>query len=190
MLILASTSRYRKALLERLGQPFTAMAPACDEEALKDPAWSPRETAERLARAKAASLATSHPQDIIIGSDQVCALGHEILHKPGTPERAVDHLLRLQGRTHELITALVVTGPQGIQTHTDITRLTMRPLDRAALTRYVAADQPVDCAGAYKLELRGISLFSSIASDDQSAIVGLPLVALTRMLVTWGMEIP
>ncbi len=191
MLILASTSRYRKALLERLGLPFTALAPACDEEALKDPTWSPQETAERLALAKARSLVAAHPGATIIGSDQVCALGREILHKPGTPERAVDHLSRLAGTTHELITALVVIGPNGaVRSHTDITRLTMRPLDRPALERYVAADHPVDCAGAYKLELRGITLFSTITSADQTAIVGLPLMALTGILAEFDHAIP
>ena len=102
----------------------------------------------------------------------------------------MEHLLRLQGRTHDLITAMVVIGPQGVRAHTDITRLTMRPLTREALARYVAADHPVDCAGAYKLEQRGVSLFSSIASDDQTAIVGLPLIALTQILADAGLSIP
>lgn len=190
MLILASTSRYRKALLERVGLPFTALSPACDEEALKDPRWSPQETAERLAEAKARSLAALHPEAVIIGSDQVCALGSEILHKPGTPARAVDHLLRLQGATHALITAMVVISPRGIHRHTDITRLTMRPLAREALERYVAADHPVDCAGAYKLEQRGVTLFSTIDSADQTAIIGLPLLALTGILTELGFPIP
>jgi septum formation protein len=191
MLILASTSRYRKALLERLGLPFSALAPACDEEALKDPRWSPQETAERLALAKARSLADHHPGAVVIGSDQVCALGNDILHKPGTPDNAVRHLQRLSGQTHDLITALAVIAPDGsVRTHTDITRLTMRPLTAEALQRYVAADQPLDCAGAYKLELRGITLFSTIVSADQTAIVGLPLMALTGILTDLGFAIP
>ena len=189
-LILASTSRYRRALLDRLGLAYTAIPPACDEEALKDPSLTPQVLAESLAEAKAASLVAAHPGALIIGSDQVCAVDNEVLHKPRTAARAVAHLERLQGRQHRLITALVVARDDRRWRHTDITTLTMRPLERPALERYVAADQPLDCAGAYKLECRGIALFSSIASADHDAIVGLPLLALCRILVEAGYTLP
>lgn len=189
-LILASTSRYRRALLERLGLPFTAVPPSCDEEALKDPALPPQALAERLAAMKATTTAAAHPGCVVIGSDQVCALGDELLHKPGTAARAVDQLLRLSGREHRLITAVAVVHPGGLRRHTDITTLAMRPLDRAALERYVAVDQPLDCAGAYKLECRGITLFKRIESQDQTAIVGLPLMALTAILAELGYVVP
>ena len=189
-LILASTSRYRRVLLDRLGLDYTALPPACAEEALKDPSLTPQALAESLAEAKAASLVAAHPGAVIIGSDQVCALDDEVLHKPGTAARAVAHLERLQGRQHRLITALVVARNGQRWRHTDITTLTMRSFERPALERYVAADQPFDCAGAYKLECRGIVLFSSIASDDHDAIVGLPLLALCRILVQAGYAIP
>lgn len=189
-LILASTSRYRRALLDRLGLAYTAVPPDCDEEALKDPVLPPRALAEKLAEAKARSLEATAPGAVIIGSDQICARDGEILHKPGTAERAVDQLLRLQGGSHQLITALVVVHGTRIWRHTDVTTLTMRALDRAALARYVAADQPLDCSGAYKLEQRGIALFSAIESADSSAIVGLPLLALTRILGEAGYQIP
>ena len=189
-LILASTSRYRRALLDRLGLAYTAVPPACDEEALKDPALPPQALADKLAEAKARSLQATVPEAVIIGSDQICARDGEILHKPGTAERAVAQLLRLQGGGHQLITALVVVHGTRIWRHTDVTTLTMRPLDRAALERYVAADQPLDCSGAYKLEQRGIGLFSVIESADSSAIVGLPLLALTRILGEAGYQIP
>ena len=189
-LILASTSRYRRALLDRLGLVYTALPPACDEEALKDPSLTPQALAESLAEAKAASLVAAHPGAVIIGSDQVCALGDEVLHKPGTAARAVAQLERLQGRQHRLITAVAVAQDGRRWRHTDISTLTMRPFERAALERYVAADQPFDCAGAYKLECRGIALFSGIASADHDAIVGLPLLALCSMLVQAGYTLP
>lgn len=193
-LILASTSRYRRALLERLGVAFTALAPACDEESLKDPNLAPQALAEHLAAAKAASIAVQQPEAVVIGSDQLAAVeidGHwTILGKPGTSARAVDQLAMMSGRTHVLITAMVVARGAERWRHSDLTRLTMRRLDRAALERYVAADQPLDCAGAYKLECRGIVLFERIDSADASAITGLPLLALTRILAGLGYAIP
>jgi septum formation protein len=193
-LILASTSRYRRALLERLGVPFTALAPACDEEALKDPRLAPQALAEFLAEAKAASIAVQQPDAVVIGSDQLAAIDIDgrwtILGKPGTPAKAIDQLALLSGRTHVLITAMVVARGTERWRHTDVTRLTMRQLDRAALARYVAADQPLDCAGAYKLECQGISLFAAIDTADSSAITGLPLIALTRLLADLGYPIP
>jgi septum formation protein len=193
-LLLASTSRYRRQLLERLGVPFRALAPACDEEALKRPELAPQALAEELALAKARSLEAAHPAATIIGSDQVAAVeragGWTILGKPGSAERAVDQLVQLSGRTHLLITAMAVLHRGRAIRHTDITSLAMRPLERAQLARYVAADQPLDCAGAYKLEARGVTLFSRIESADHSAITGLPLIALTAILAELGYAIP
>jgi septum formation protein len=193
-LILASTSRYRRLLMERLGLPFRAVAPACDEEALKDPALPPRQLAEHLAEAKAASIAVQEPTAVVIGSDQLAAVEVDgvwtVLGKPGTAERAVAQLALLSGRTHLLITAVVVARGGERWRHTDVARLTMRRLDRAALERYVAADQPLDCAGAYKLEQRGITLFAAIESVDSSAITGLPLLALTGILAGAGYALP
>jgi septum formation protein len=193
-LVLASTSRYRRALLARLGLPFRALAPACDEEALKDPALAPQQLAEHLALAKARSLQAALPRATIIGSDQLAAVEVDgtwtILGKPGTRERAIDQLALLAGRTHLLVTAMAVIHHGGLQRHTDLTRLTMRALDRAALGRYVDADQPLDCAGAYKLEERGIALFSRIDSADHTAITGLPLIALTAILAGLGYPLP
>ncbi|MBA3697839.1 MAG: septum formation protein Maf [Planctomycetes bacterium] len=193
-LILASTSRYRRALMERLGLPFTALAPACDEDALKDSRLAPQALAEFLAEAKATSIAQQQPDAVVIGSDQLAAVevagAWTILGKPGTAAKAVDQLALLSGRTHVLITAMVVARGTERWRHTDVTRLTMRRLDRAVLERYVAADQPLDCAGAYKLECRGITLFDTIDSQDASAITGLPLLALTRILAGLGYAIP
>ena len=189
-LVLASTSPYRRALVERLGLPFACLAPPCDEEALKAAGGTPEDLAARLALAKARAAAARHPQAVVIGGDQICALGDDILHKPRSAERAVEQLLRLQGREHRLVTALAVVHPGGELAHTDITRLAMRRLDRAALERYVAADQPLDCAGAYKLEQRGITLFERIDSQDHDAIVGVPMLWLTGILAGLGYQMP
>lgn len=189
-LILASTSPYRQALLERLGVPFTAMPPDCDENTIKQAGLPPLEVARELARRKAACISLLHPQAAVIGSDQVLDLDGELLGKAGSEEAAVRQLQCLAGRTHRLITAVAVTSPAGWQTWENVSQLTMRPLDDDALRRYVAADQPWDCAGSYKLECRGIALFAQIETDDQTAIIGLPLLRLTGVLCRLGFSIP
>jgi septum formation protein len=195
-IVLASTSRYRRELLARLGLPFRVRAPACDEETLKaelrgrDAALAPEVLTARLARAKAESLRDAEPAATIIGSDQVAALGAEVLEKPGTAERAILQLEKLAGRTHVLVTAVAVVHAGSVLEHADVTRLTMRPLTREQIERYVAADAPLDCAGSYKLEQRGVTLFERIESADHSAITGLPLIALTSMLARAGYPVP
>jgi septum formation protein len=189
-LVLASTSVYRRALLERLGVPFRWRAPHCDEESLKRVEFDPRTLAETLAHAKAASLVKSESDAAIIGCDQLVSLQGQVFGKPGSVDRAVEQLSAMAGDTHELITAMTVIHGERMFQHTDVTRLRMRPLSRAAIERYVAADQPLDCAGAYKLESRGIVLFDRIESDDQTAITGLPLMALVTILRELGYEIP
>jgi len=189
-LVLASTSRYRRELLERLGVPFHCAAPGVDEESYKRPGVDPTALAQELAAAKATSLAKRFPHAAIIGCDQVAVCEGTRLGKPGSAERAVDQLSQLSGRTHELVTAVCVWHAGELHQHTDHTRLTMRSLDREALERYVAADQPYDCAGSYKLECRGIALFESIDTRDPSAITGLPLIALAQILIKLGWAIP
>lgn len=189
-LVLASTSVYRRALLERLGVPFRWRAPLCDEESLKRQDADPRTIAETLAHAKAASLVDAERGAAIIGCDQVVSLQGRVLGKPGSVDRAVEQLTAMAGRSHELVTAMAVIHGERILRHTDVTRLWMRPLSPAAIERYVTADQPLDCAGSYKLESRGIMLFEKIESDDQTAITGLPLMALVTILRELGYEIP
>ena len=189
-IVLASTSPYRRQLLERLGLAFDCEAPRCDEEALKDPALPPLELARHLARAKAASVADLRPEAIVIGSDQLAHVDGLVLGKPGTRAAAIEQLLRLAGRTHELVTAVHVIERGQIHEHVDRTRLHMRTLDRAAIERYVDADQPLACAGSYKIEGRGIALFEAIESADHSAITGLPLLWLTAVLADLGIAIP
>lgn len=189
-LILASTSKYRRALLERLGLPFECVAPAVDEDAWKERGLAPEELARTLAREKALAVARERPAAVVIGSDQVCALGDEVLDKPGTRAVALERLGRLAGRTHRLVTAVCVARGDERLEFADVTRLSMRPLTAAQVARYVDADEPFDCAGGYKLETRGVALFERIESADQTAIVGLPLMALVAALDRFGFELP
>jgi septum formation protein len=188
-LILASTSVYRRVLLERLGVPFRVVAPSCDESVLKREVSDPACLAERLADAKASSVVSIAPRATVIGCDQLVSCGGRVLGKPGAAAGAINQLMFLSGRSHALITAFVVLcGDRRFQ-HTDVTTLRMRPLSRAAIERYVAADLPIDCAGSYKLESRGITLFDQIESRDHTAISGLPLIALVSILRELGFAV-
>ena len=191
-LILASTSPYRKALVERLGVPFRCLDPGVDEGALKTrlTGATPQALAESLALAKAIAVIERFPEAVVIGGDQVVALGDQILGKPGSVAGAVAQLEALAGRSHELITAMVVIGGKRMIQRTEVATLHFRKLSRAAIKRYVAADRPTDCAGSYKLEARGIALFERIEAADHSAITGLPLIGLTSILLDFGFAIP
>lgn len=182
-LILASTSPYRQELLRRLGVAFEAHPHTFDESSLKRLGWSADEVAVRLAEAKARSLQAAFPGRWILGSDQVAELDGEILDKPETEARAIQQLQRLQGRTHRLITALCLLSPQGeARRELDLHLMRMRPLSDDQITRYIQRDQPLDCCGSYKIESLGIALFDGIDGADFTAIMGLPLIALTHML--------
>lgn len=188
--VLASTSPYRRTLLARLGLPFRCLVPLVDEDAIKRGAWEPRELAEHLALAKARSLAKTEPNATLIGSDQLVSFQGRTFGKPGTAEGAVDQLLTMSGTAHQLITAVAVWTQKKAYVHTDTTTMHMRALSRVEIERYVAADQPLDCAGSYKLEERGITLFDRIETEDYTAILGLPLIALTNLLRTLGYPVP
>lgn len=188
-LILASTSRYRRELLMRLGIPFECLPSGIDEDKFKIDGMGPVELARMLATEKALKLVITHPLATIVGCDQVIDVEGRILGKPETLEAAVEQLSLLSGRSHRLVTAVCVWHEGKIYTHVDLTTLTMRPLPADSIARYLAADQPLDCAGSYKLEARGIALFERIESDDHTAIVGLPLIALTSILMKCGYEI-
>ena len=188
-LVLASTSRYRRALLERLGIPFTAVAPATEETAL--PGERPRDTALRLAEAKARSVAAAHPGALIIGSDQVADCDGQPIGKPGHREAAVAMLTALSGRTvvfHTGLALLDATRGRCATAMVDV-RSTFRSLSAAEIHLYIAREQPYDCAGAVKSEGLGIALFQSIASDDPTALIGLPLIRLTSMLREAGVSV-
>jgi septum formation protein len=190
-LVLASTSPYRKELLQRLGLPFRARAPLCDEEALKIPGEEPASQALRLAREKAWSLHASQAGAYILGGDQLVAFAGRCLGKPRTPENALAQLLAMQGRQHSLLTAIALVAPDGsVSTHLDTHLMTMRALDEEELARYVTRDQPLDCAGSYKIEAGGIALFERIEGEDFTAIMGLPLIALSGLLRARGFLTP
>ncbi|WII73773.1 nucleoside triphosphate pyrophosphatase [Bdellovibrio sp. 22V] len=184
-LILASTSKYRQELLSRLAYTFTSQAPLIDEEKEKDPSLSPRALAEKLAYLKAASLKA--PGRVVIGGDQLVSFEGRIIGKSHTREKAVEQLLAMQGKTHELITAICVFDGDKPIPYTDITRMHMKPLSREKIERYVDLDQATDCAGSYKIEKHGIQLFEKIESQDFTAIQGLPLIELSKILENLGL---
>lgn len=191
-LILASASKYRVALLSQLGVSFEAVAHRVDEStAAADLSRSAEEVAQALAVEKAQSLARAYPDAFILGSDQVAAHGRMRLGKPGTLEAAKAQLKTLQGSTHQLHTGVALIGPDGHLEESCITcQMHMRPLDDDEIARYVEADNPVDCAGAYKIEQMGPALFESHEVPDYTAIVGLPLMTVARMLRAAGFRIP
>lgn len=187
--VLASQSPYRRELLGRLLAGFAVLAPRVDES--RQAGEPPRDLALRLARVKAAAGASLHPGSVVIGSDQVAALGDETLGKPGTPDRAVAQLLRCSGQVVEFHTAVCIAGPgsEPELVHVDTTQVRFRNLTRAEAERYVAADQPLDCAGSFKAERRGVLLLESIDSRDPTAIQGLPLIWVGRALLSRGVPL-
>jgi septum formation protein len=188
-IVLASTSPYRRELLQRLHLPFSVQAPRVDEQALRGE--SPGATACRLALAKAQAVALDHPGAIVIGSDQVADVDGEALSKPGTHEAALAQLTRMQGRDVLFHTALAVIGPDGGQQVDDVrTAVRFRRLPVGQLDAYLRLEQPYDCAGAAKIESLGITLLESVRSDDPTALIGLPLIRLTSMLAVCGVRLP
>jgi septum formation protein len=189
---LASTSRYRKELLSRLGLTFFCIAPGVDEAAL--PGEAPVTLVGRLARAKASAVSAQQPDAWVIGSDQIAVLdgGGTSLGKPGTEARCQEQLRNCSGRTVEFLTAVAVMRQENtaLIEFTDTTRVKFRVLDQPTIERYVAKEQPLDCAGGFKSEGLGISLCESIDSADPSALIGLPLIRLSAALRAAGLEVP
>lgn len=188
-LILASTSTYRRALLERLGIPFDCVAPGVDETPFKSKGLAPEALAQCLAREKAQAVFARFPQALVIGGDQVAEVDGTILGKPGSLERAQAQLERMQGKPHRLLTALHLLGPGFDRPHLDVTTLHMRPLSGSEIQQYLLRDKPLDCAGSYKLEESGIKLFSKIETEDANAIVGVPLIWLQTALLEAGFSL-
>lgn len=187
-LILASSSQYRAQMLERLGLEFSIQTSGVDERAHGNE--TPDQLARRLALSKADAVAAEHPQALIIGGDQVAVLGDEVLGKPGTAENAVAQLKRMSGRSVDFLSALALVGPECRNIDIVPTRLRFRTLTDAEIERYVAADLPLDCAGAMRSEALGISLLESLTSDDATALIGLPLIRLAQWLREQGFSIP
>lgn len=188
LLILGSTSRYRRELLERLRLPFEVERPDVDESPL--PGESPTELAGRLALAKAQAVALRRPDAVVIGSDQVAELDGESIGKPGTHERAVAQLRKMSGRSVTFQTAVAVACLQTgfSQSRLASVRVAFRKLTDGEIERYLQAEQPYDCAGSAKSEALGIALLKSIDSDDPTALVGLPLIRTCELLRLAGLD--
>ena len=187
-LILASTSRYRRELLERFGLPFECRPSGVDEAAR--PGEAPAALVARLARAKAGRVAADAPGAWVIGSDQVCMLGDEALGKPGSHDAAAAQLRRLSGHDAVFHTALCVVAPDSTTQVRDCpTAVRFRTLDENDIARYLQLDTPYDCAGSAKSEALGPALLSMMRSDDPTALIGLPLIALCDMLRRSGFDV-
>jgi septum formation protein len=187
-LILASGSRYRAELLGRLQIAFQALPSQVDET--PQPGENPRELTQRLAVAKARALAQAHPQAWILGSDQSASAQGRILGKPGTLERAREQLRLLSGQTVEFLTAVALVQGTRLLQALDVTTVRFRRLDEATIERYLAAEPALDCAGSFKCEGLGISLFEEMRSSDPTGLVGLPLIRTAALLREAGFRIP
>ncbi|MBS0381636.1 MAG: septum formation protein Maf [Proteobacteria bacterium] len=189
-IVLASTSRYRAGLLRRLLDDFEQVAPAVDEPELHEEA--PRDRALRLASAKAETIAANRHDALVIGSDQVATLGNAILHKPGNVENAREQLRASSGNIVDFFTGLCVTDTRDGRRRTalDHTRVAFRELTDPEIERYLALENPIDCAGSFKSEGAGIALFEQIETRDPTALIGLPLIALARLLRESGLTLP
>lgn len=189
-IILASSSPYRKELLARILNNFACIAPEIDEDSFKNKIRDPLKLAQTLAKEKAQKIATDHVNSIVIGSDQLATLENSILGKAHSAENAFIQLKKLSGKTHTLITSVCIIKNKQVFEFTDITKLTMNPLTDKQIQSYIRKDNPIDCAGSYKLEKAGISLFNKIECQDFSAIQGLPLMQLIKSLQQFDVVIP
>lgn len=188
ILILASSSRYRRELLARLQIPFQHQSPDVDESPL--PSELPEALAQRLARLKAETIARQHPGAWVIGSDQVLDCGGRLFGKPLTRERAETQLAALSGQRARFFTALCLHTPGAVLEAVDITESQYRHLSAAEIRRYLDAEPALDCAGSCKAEGLGITLCEHIRSDDPTGLIGLPLIALRRLLAQAGWPLP
>jgi septum formation protein len=188
-LVLASTSRYRRELLERLGIPFSVTDPGLAEERL--PGEAPQNMARRLAQAKSLAVAGRFHDALIIGCDQVAVGNGEVLGKPGTRENAVRQLRALSGREAVFYTAVCVHNTSDGSSRERVVpcRVTFRKLDDGTIERYLAREQPYDCAGSAKAEGLGIALIAKMEGEDPNALVGLPLIALVDLLREQGLNV-
>ncbi len=189
-LLLASSSVYRRQLLARLRLPFVCSSPDIDEN--HRPQEPAIELVKRLAREKAQALAGTFPDHLIIGSDQVAVLGERIIGKPHTFEKARDQLLAASGASVTFLTGLALLNSQTGHCQVDCVPFTvhMRTLDPSSIERYLHAEQPYDCAGSFKAEGLGVSLFQRTEGPDATSLIGLPLIRLIDMLLVEGVQVP
>ena len=189
-LILASSSPYRRELLQRLRLPFECASPDIDESPL--PGESAEQLVRRLAEAKARALAARFPEHLIIGSDQAAVQGQAILGKPHTLERAMEQLKAASGNSVSFLTGLALLDSASGRCQVDCIpfRVHFRELAEARIRRYLEAEQPFDCAGSFKAEGLGVSLFRATEGEDGTSLVGLPLIRLVDMLLAEGVQVP
>jgi len=188
-LVLASTSPFRRAVLEKLGLPFEVVSPAVDET--PRPGESPAALVERLAIAKAQAVARERDTDLVIGSDQMAVIDDMILGKPGTHERAVEQLRHASGRRVTFLTGLALVDAAGGETQSEVVpfHVHFRELSDSMIENYLRREQPYDCAGSFKSEALGIVLFERLEGEDPNTLIGLPLIRLVRMLEKAGMPV-
>jgi septum formation protein len=188
-LILASTSRYRKELLARLGLPFEVAAPGVDEDVLRSEA--PADTALRLSVLKARAVQARYDDALIIGSDQVASSGDQRLGKPGDHDTSVRQLRSLSGKAADFHTAVSLLDSKSNQMQSKVVlcRVFFRTLDDRRIESYLSREQPYDCAASAKAEALGIALIARMETDDPTSLIGLPLIALTEMLERAGLPV-
>lgn len=189
-LILASTSVYRRELLERLRLAFDCHAPEVDEDLIKDSGLTPLEISRELSEQKAMALKETFPEAIIIGADQVLDFEGECFGKPIEFDQAREQLKRLQGKTHFLHTSYALVSAEGCFVDTVSAKMKMRSLTEKDIENYITKDEPFYCCGSYRLESLGISLFEQIDCEDHTSIIGLPLISLTSQLINRGFSLP
>ena len=188
-LVLASTSPFRRAVLEKLGVPFDVVSPEVDET--PRPGETPAELVERLSIAKAQAVAQERDTGLVIGSDQVAVIDDEILGKPGSHEKAVAQLQRASGKRVTFLTGLALVNAASGRVQSEVVpfHVHFRPLTETMIENYLKREQPYNCAGSFKSEALGIVLFERLEGEDPNTLIGLPLIRLVRMLETEGFSV-
>jgi septum formation protein len=189
-IFLASSSAYRRGLLDRFLASYESVTPNVDES--NDQGLPPAELATFLARKKAEAIAVSARDALIIGADQLAVLDDQVLGKPGDHQKAVEQLLAASGKTVTFLTAVCILDPVGRARfeHTDVTTVRFRQFDRRLAEAYLRLDEPYDCAGSFKLEGAGFLLFDSVNTDDPTALIGLPMIWVADRLLQLGYLTP
>jgi septum formation protein len=189
-IVLASSSIYRRGLLDRFLGEYEAVSPKVDES--DDGTEMPEHLAARLAREKAEAVSSTHRDSLIIGADQVAVLDDQVLGKPGDHEKAIEQLLAVSGKSLQFLTAVCVLDPAGRTRHEyiDRTAVRFRQFDLRLAETYLRHDEPYDCAGSFKIEGAGSVLFESVQTDDPTALIGLPMIWLAETLRRLGYLLP
>ena len=189
-IVLASSSPYRRGLLDRFLAEFEAVSPEVDES--NNEGLEPAELARHLARSKAEAVSASARNALIIGADQLAVLDGQVLGKPGSHQKAVEQLLAASGKSVKFLTAVCMLDPvtRKRYEHTDETIVHFREFDRRLAEAYLRLDEPYDCAGSFKLEGAGFLLFESVKTDDPTALVGLPMIWISDRLLELGYLLP